>query len=284
MEEALAQTLASQNNPAKPFTPTPLIAGPQTDTDVHMMEYGHRPAQSTNEATPSSFHYTPTSMESPMIPQDLPAAIPAASPLGTSPSSVSYGQIHFGGCHFGHFSQHNGMPLLSEEGKQWIASKTGEEVLFEPVPQPTHMTPPTLSAEYFRDSKDLWALPDRAVVETVFDVFANSSFSLVFPVVDRVLFQSVIDLAYSSRPVEVSSLEHMSCKACVLAFVSIIPLFKASLLGLPAVDTDLCAVKARYILTDILEGASLTTLQVAFMLVSINSYILKTCLCLLIWI
>ncbi|RBR12137.1 uncharacterized protein FIESC28_08771 [Fusarium coffeatum] len=205
-------------------------------------------------------------MESPMMPQDLPAAIPAASPLGTSPSSVSYGQIHFGGCHFGHFSQHNGMPLLSEEGKQWIASKTGEEVLFEPVPQPTHMTPPTLPAEYFRDSKDLWALPDRAVVETVFDVFANSSFSLVFPVVDRVLFQSVIDLAYSSLPVEVSPLEHMSCKACVLAFLSIIPLFKASLLGLPAVDTDLCAAKARYILTDVLEEASLTTLQVAFML------------------
>jgi hypothetical protein len=161
------------------------------------------------------------------------------------------------------------MPLLSDEGKNWIASRTGEQVLFQTGPQLLLTPSPTLSTHHFSDSLDLWSLPDRSVVETIFDAFTNSSFRLVFPVVDPVLFKDTIKLAYNGWFGETPSLEHMSCKACVLAFVSIISLFKGALADLPPVNTDLCAAKARYILTDVLEGSSLATLQVAFMLVSV---------------
>ncbi|GKU16178.1 unnamed protein product [Fusarium langsethiae] len=188
-------------------------------------------------------------------------------PAVTSPSAtVSYGQLHFGGFHLGHLSQHNGLPLISDQGKEWIASKTGMQIDFDTGQQLLPTLPLPLSAHHFTDSQDLYSLPDRTVVETIFNAFANSSFRLVFPVVDPELFCDTIDLAYMSWTGKAPSLEHMSQIACVLAFVSMIPLFQGSLTDLPPVDTNLCATKARYILTDVVEGSSLATLQTAFML------------------
>ncbi|RGP78676.1 hypothetical protein FLONG3_3213 [Fusarium longipes] len=201
-----------------------------------------------------------------MSPKEPTLSTETVAPIGASPSAVSYGQIHFGGCHFGHLSQHNGLLLLSDEGKDWIASKTGEQVLLRAGHQLFSTPSPALSTHQFSDSQDLWTLPEKGDVEAILDVFANSSFKLVFPVVDPVLFRETIHLAYMDWSGETPPLEYLSHKACILAFVSIIPLFKSSLDDLPPVNTDLCAAKARYILTDVLEGSSLATLQVAFMM------------------
>jgi hypothetical protein len=155
------------------------------------------------------------------------------------------------------------MPLLSEEGKQWIVEKTGQDTVFEPGL--AHWSRPAPSPA----PTNLHELPERAVTEKIFDVFIHSSFSLVFPIIDRELFKTTIEIAYQPPDGEMS-LEHLSAKACVLAFASTIFLFEGSLADLPYLDTDLCARKARYLLTDILEVASITTLQVAFMLVSLD--------------
>lgn len=104
-------------------------------------------------------------------------------------------------------------------------------------------------------------------METVFDVFTHSAFRMVFPLVDQELFPETIALAYESRSDPVS-VEAISAKACVLAFVSSICLFKARDTKLPSVDVEHYAMKARLLLSFTSEEASLTNLQAVFMLVS----------------
>ncbi|WXC59290.1 hypothetical protein SNK03_005165 [Fusarium graminearum] len=260
VEEALAQTLASQSDPlsrvSKHFTSSSLPVHDHSESPT--IENGKKPTPVV-VTQPDPSDSSMADSESIVQPESLTTFVP-------SPSAVSYGQLHFDGCHFGHLSQHNGLPLISDQGKEWIASKTGEQVRFETGRQlrPPLSTP--LSTHRFTDPHDLYTLPDRTVVETIWHVFSNSSFRLVFPVVDPELFYDTINLAYMSWSGETPSLEHMSQMACVLAFASMIPLFQGSLVDLPPVDTDICAAKARYILTDVLEGPNLATLQVAFML------------------
>lgn len=89
----------------------------------------------------------------------------------------------------------------------------------------------------------------------------------MFPVVERVLFKDTIELAYQPYTGDVPSLEHLSAKVGVLAFLSTIVLFQDTFADTASIDPDLCATKARYLLTDVLEIASINNLQIVFMLV-----------------
>jgi hypothetical protein len=229
--------------------------------------------QESNRPSSSFLRESTTTFDSPLFSHDPPFISKIPSPAGGFTSVVSYGQIHYGGCHFGHISQHNGIPMLSEEGKKWITSKTDEEFLFEPGPQDFANPATSCAPHYYNNPDDLYELPSRDTMEKIFSVFVHSSFSLVFPIVDRILFKDTIDLAYQPYAGETPSLDHLSARACVLAFASIIPLFQGSVAEMPYVDTDLCATKARYLLTDVLEGASITNIQVTFMLVSLEPYL-----------
>ncbi|KAK2468585.1 hypothetical protein H9L39_18409 [Fusarium oxysporum f. sp. albedinis] len=270
IEDALSQTLSRQNDAesstAKPLTPASVAACPRRGLDVSLREPAKEPPQESNRPSSSVFRESTTTFNSPLLSHESPFISQIPSPAGGFTSAVAYGQIHYGGCHFGHLSQHNGMPLISEEGKQWIASKTGAEIFFEPGSQHSPNPAPSSASHYYNNPANLYELPNRNTVEKIFNVFVHSSFSLVFPIVDRILFKDTIDLAYQPHAGESPTLEHLSAKGCVLAFASIISLFQGSLAEIPFVDTDLCATKARYLLTDVLEGASITNLQVTFML------------------
>jgi hypothetical protein len=248
---------------AKLLTPNSHTTDSQASLDVPYQDQAGGSSSASQRPSSLFLKESYTTSNSPSLSHESPFASHIPSPAGGITSAVSYGQIHYLGCHFGHISQHNGMPLLTEEGKQWIVEKTGQDVVFEPGTQ--HWSSPAPSAA----PTNLHELPDRAVTEKIFDVFIHSSFSLVFPVVDRELFKTTIEIAYQPCVGEMS-LEQLSAKACVLAFASTVYLFEGSLTDVPYLDTDLCARKARYLLTDILEVASITTLQVAFMLVSFS--------------
>lgn len=92
----------------------------------------------------------------------------------------------------------------------------------------------------------------------------------MFPVIDRILFQDTLSLAYESST-EPLSLDRISAKSCVYAFVSIICLFQGRVAEIPFLDSDACAQKAYYLLTDALEDTSLTSLQAVFMLVCLRN-------------
>ncbi|KAM0282519.1 hypothetical protein ACHAQK_010402 [Fusarium lateritium] len=263
VEKALSQALAHSNadgdGSSKQLTPNSVATDPHMSLDVPHQDSAGGSSSASHRPSSLFLREPYTTSNSPSLSHDSPFASHIPSPAGGLTSAVSYGQIHYLGCHFGHISQHNGMPLLSEDGKQWIVEKTGQDIVFEPGAQ--HWSSPAPSPA----PANLYELPERAVVEKIFDAFIHSSFSLVFPMVDRELFKTTIEIAYQPSNGEMS-LEQLSSKACVLAFASTISLFEGSLADAPYLDADLCARKARYLLTDIFEVASITTLQVAFML------------------
>ncbi|KAF5701075.1 Mut3p-like transcriptional activator [Fusarium globosum] len=270
IEDALSHTLSNQKNSentaAKPLTPTSLATDPHKSSDPGTGDSTNDTPQKLSFNRPSSSFLRATDSRSASVSQGSPFISQAPSPAGGFTSSVSYGQLHYGGCHFGHISQHNGLPLLSEEGRQWIISKTGHEVILNPGAT-DHSKPSQSPAPHvYHDQRDLYELPDRSITEKAFDAFIHSSFSLVFPIVERVLFKDTIELAYQPYTGDGPSLEHLSAKVGVLAFLSTIVLFQETFAASPTIDTDLCATKARYLLTDVLEIASINNLQIVFML------------------
>ncbi|KAH6867877.1 hypothetical protein B0T10DRAFT_451458 [Thelonectria olida] len=190
-----------------------------------------------------------------------------ASPSALSTSSISNGQIHLAGCHLCRITCHNGMPLFSEEGQAWIFSRTGEATAFQKLRALNkQVQPPTLSLSHLHGSlEQLYELPDRSIVEQGIYWFQNSAFRLVFPAIDAVLFQDSVRMAYEPWEGPLS-LERISARGCVLAFLSIMCVFNGDSTWRPIVDSDACAIKAHYFLSDMVEDASVVTLQTVFML------------------
>ncbi|KAF4989831.1 hypothetical protein FGRMN_8871 [Fusarium graminum] len=261
IENALSLGLSNQQNPesvtAKPVTPNSLAKEPHKSSDP-----GTR--QSATELSQEIEHPPSSILSNTVSGSQSTSRIP--SPGGGFASVISYEQLHFGGCHFGHISQHNGMPLLSEEGRNWIFLKTGQEVLFDPGAENYSNPTQSFASHYYHNPQDLYELPERSITERLFDAFIHSSFSLVLPVVEPVLFKDTITLAYQPHKDGAPSLEHLSAKVGVLAFIAMTSLFQDPSIDMPDLDTELCGTKARYLLTNVLEVATLNNLQVVFML------------------
>ncbi|KAH7115347.1 hypothetical protein B0J13DRAFT_572360 [Dactylonectria estremocensis] len=191
-----------------------------------------------------------------------------ASPSALSTSNISNGQ-HLAGCHLGLITCHDGMPLFSEEGQAWIFSRTGEATAFQKLKafnKRQQVQPPTLSLSHLHGSlEQLYELPDRSIVEQGICWFQNSAFRLVFPAIDTVLFQDSVMMAYEPWEGPLS-LERISAKGCVLAFLAIMCIFNGDSTWRPIVDSDACAIKAHYLLSDMVEDVSIVTLQTIFML------------------
>ncbi|CAM1502204.1 Fc.00g041880.m01.CDS01 [Cosmosporella sp. VM-42] len=250
IEDALARTLA-----LKEEATTSLLSASDTSTP-------------SSSAAKPPFKST-TSLGEQCATLELKEPLFIDSPSANSTTSISYGQIHYAGCHLGQISCHTGIPLFSEEGQRWIYSRTGDDTSFERLSAfgaRQRFLPPTLSASRFHGTvEQLYELPERVIVEESLDWFYQSAFRLVFPVIDRVLFEVTIAKAYEPWEGQ-PSLEAVSAKGCVLAFLSIMCIFHGDFTPVPLVDSDACAIKAHYLLADILEHTSLMSLETVFML------------------
>lgn len=126
-----------------------------------------------------------------------------------------------------------------------------------------------LADDLCKGSPSIYALPEKSLTVKIFDVFIHSAFSMVFPLVDKDLFRETLALAYESQ-FEPLSIECVSAKACVLAFVSSARLFSERDTPLPNLDSERCAAQARHLLSCTADEATLTSLQACVMLVSRN--------------
>ncbi|KAL6859218.1 hypothetical protein J3F83DRAFT_334166 [Trichoderma novae-zelandiae] len=202
---------------------------------------------------------------------------------GHSPSSSSsrqlgatpLGQVWFSGQKFAAVCSRNGIPHFTSLGEQWIYARTGlwprfhNEDITSPSSGTTHQAP--LCASTFKlikgQAKQTQAetLPDKSITLELLDAFTKSDFRLVFPVVDRELFEETIQLAYDS-PDENPPIHAIGSKACVLAFLSVTGHHFRDQGVAKLIDTDACARQAQLLISDFIEDASLTTLQVMVML------------------
>ncbi|CAG9991729.1 unnamed protein product [Clonostachys byssicola] len=178
-----------------------------------------------------------------------------------------YVPIYLDGVHIGKATPGNRAIDLSEDGRKWIQSHTGESVssiLFETTDEVPRSSLPHEDADSM--SKNLEKpLPPRDMVEGILGVFASSAGPLIFPMIDPILFKETLDLAYQ---VPGMTPEHVrwGAQACVWAFVAIIYLFRGRLGIQPPVDGDMCADTAQSLLVATSKDVNLATLQTSLLL------------------
>ncbi|PYH92486.1 Zn(II)2Cys6 transcription factor [Aspergillus ellipticus CBS 707.79] len=204
---------------------------------------------------------------------DLPRAPPS---IGQTSGSSSV-PLHFAGRELGSFSLFTGIPLLLPEGKQWVQSRTGQNIS---VSKLVSSNKPPWERQRAMSSNALVTnpqaanaldLPDRGIVESYFSLYCRSFMSRIFPVLDRVLFKETIDVAYQQSRTKFSY-GKASLKACILAFTAFAslvppPEFEHEYRNLPTIDGEGYFTKAQCLVPQVLqETCSMEGLQVVSML------------------
>ncbi|KAJ5113169.1 transcriptional regulator family: Fungal Specific TF [Penicillium angulare] len=192
--------------------------------------------------------------------------------------SASVG-VHFAGRELGVISLLTGIPFLLPEGQEWIQARTGQTVSSEklsPARPPWEKERGHSYNEILMNlrNEDLFALPDRRIVDMYFDAFKRSVvMPLVFPVVDDVLFAETIEEAYK-QPQASFAFGQASTRACIIAFVAFIsrlPPVKEMVAStshdILHPDHEVLVSKAQFLLSQVIqEPASLEGAQAVIMM------------------
>ncbi|KAM0513440.1 hypothetical protein ACHAPE_007904 [Trichoderma viride] len=167
----------------------------------------------------------------------------------------------------------NGIPRFTPSGEKYIYAQTGQwphfnhqsTFAFESNGQASSGALAQHSPRGQLNRAPADRLPEKWITNTLFDLFLQSEFRLAFPLVDRELFKETIRIAYDS-PETNPTIEEISSKACVFAFLSLSSHHFAALSVSNHVDSDGCAKQAQILIADFIEDASVTTLQVTVLL------------------
>ncbi|KAK3321291.1 fungal-specific transcription factor domain-containing protein [Cercophora scortea] len=212
-------------------------------------------ASPRDPATPSTISQTPTAAP----------ATPAAE-LGEDKAGlrVCFVKFHFAGYHLGDISAYSGIPLFSTEGLSWLRCRTGQDPALLSVEDrlpSSYLRLPIYGIPQQPGGVSL-SLPDRTVVDDGLRFFQNSPLKLEFPMIDSVLFQQTINIAYDSSqgPVSFSA-------ACIFSFLAVLSLFGGH--GCSAAqraDGHEYSRRAQAVLTLLPQEFNITSLQTVMML------------------
>ncbi|KFY84563.1 hypothetical protein V498_07806 [Pseudogymnoascus sp. VKM F-4517 (FW-2822)] len=182
--------------------------------------------------------------------------------------SSSLGNLHFAGFKVREVNSCNSIPLFLPEGQQWIKSRTGETVAMEKL---YAFGPPWQNQRntYMNDTQlpqDSVQLPDRRITEEFARGYSSHILSLVFPTIDKALFEDTISLAYHQGSFQPTG--HASAKACVyafLAFASVFNIYSKTGTRLP-LESEAYALKAQSLIPQVFQDITTESLQTAVML------------------
>ncbi|KAH6603540.1 fungal specific transcription factor domain-containing [Trichoderma cornu-damae] len=212
-----------------------------------------------------------------MPPEAAPGSAALSDSSGAYQRKITHGRctIWFSGQKFAAICSRNGIPHFTSLGEQWIYSQTGLWPRFHNEDKlafceaTDHISsaalalkPPKRQAE----QDQLGEIPEKWVTQALLDAFNKSDFRLIFPIIDRELFEDTIRQAYDS-PSANATIGAIGSRACVLAFLAVTSRHFCAMEVTKQVDSDDCAKKAQLLISDFIEDASLTTLQVMVMLV-----------------
>ncbi|KAL6877985.1 N-terminal fungal transcription regulatory domain-containing protein [Trichoderma longibrachiatum] len=145
---------------------------------------------------------------------------------------------------------HRGFPIVSETGLKWIASRTllnttalreyclseeSGDILCGSWPTPGEKPAPAMAT----------SLPARSLVHDWLSSLPGSSFQILFPALDKVLFEETIEAAYDSRHPMLHR-ELLSARACLWATLAVAALLKASGRFSSLISREMCAERAQY--------------------------------------
>jgi len=184
----------------------------EVDRATHTIEQngvplsGHFPSIAVNS-------FTTNSLASPVGLPRLTSVSPCLEPESLS----FYGQ------HVGLNWYFKGVQLLSERGRQWISSRTGQEAvvnMFLLLNLEVDRPPFTISPS-FGPQQELSELPDEHETHKAMNILYHSSLQFSLLVLDRDLFQETVTKAYRPPADTNSSQSQLSAKACVWALHAI---------------------------------------------------------------
>lgn len=158
----------------------------------------------------------------------------------------------------------NGMPICSEAGRQWMSTRTNQNVSLNDFSFPNiEVTSQDLRSCH---QPGFVELPLESATREILNVYFRSSFRLAFPILDPDLLEQTIQTAYSPTAKSMPLNMHTQAKACILAVVSIISGLDTSRQSSP-IDPNLGAVKANSLLMQTASDPSLENLQTILSLV-----------------
>ena len=187
--------------------------------------------------------------------------------------------LHFAGRELGCINLFTGIPLLLPEGKQWVQSRTGQNISLSKLV--TSNKPPWERQRALASNalvmnphpESAFELPDRTLIDTYFILFCISFVRRIFPVVDPVLFKETIENAYQ-QPRTRLPYGKVSTRACVLAFAAFISLvppleFETEFRKFAPLNSEAYFTRTQCLVPQVLqESASVEGLQVVSMMVS----------------
>lgn len=168
----------------------------------------------------------------------------------------------------------NGIPIFSEAGRQWVSTRTDQDVAWADFCIPIMDSSP-FSAVPPSFSQEICDLPDQDATREILSDFFRSSFRLTFPVLNQVLFETTMETAYETVDRNMSSATQAAARACVFGALSIALRLNAPHQSAPSIDADVCAANANFLLMHLTGDISLETLQTILLLVSPDSTVAR---------
>lgn len=206
---------------------------------------------------------SPTTAAGQQPARNLPALRATSAPTQASPSEPT---CHLSRCQLGNNWYFKGVGLLSPRGRQWISEGSGQSVFLENFDifggNPINTTLPLLSTALPERSRPL---PPEAVSRYLFEVFSKSKTSIVFPILNRGLFEGTIARAYDVNASDVG--HRTSAEACIWAMLALVARTEEARRFDSIPQADDCAQEVRRLLFIINGVVNLDSLEATLLLV-----------------
>ncbi|KAF4415147.1 hypothetical protein FACUT_13645 [Fusarium acutatum] len=142
---------------------------------------------------------------------------PVISPIGVSPSTRSKAVYKLCRCHIGTNWYFKGIGILSNRGWQWISDGAGERVFLENFDIFGNPAPPLGSVSFSETPR---VLPPRAICAHVVELFFKSKTAVIFPFLERGLFEGTLSRAFDEGVVDLG--RRAPAEACLWAMIALV--------------------------------------------------------------
>ncbi|KAF5688007.1 hypothetical protein FDENT_5061 [Fusarium denticulatum] len=142
---------------------------------------------------------------------------PVISPIGVSPTTRSKAVYKLSRCHIGTNWYFKGIGILSDRGWQWISDGAGERVFLENFDIFGNPAPPLGSVSFSETPR---VLPPRAICAHVVDLFFKSKTDVIFPFLERGLFEGTLSRAFDEGVGNLG--RRVPAEACLWAMIALV--------------------------------------------------------------
>lgn len=172
---------------------------------------------------------------------------------------------------FGRNWYHRGLPIISENGLDWIASRTDQDTTtlkpYLPGGGSGQSSWSFSTLQVHAPIGELWDLPDRDLVHKSFESLSSSHFLILFPFLDKMLLEGTINTAYQFFQGVHASHPHVAARACLWAAFAVFSHLRVSEHFSASFSSDMCVMRAQRFLGLLNGPADLPTLQTLLLLV-----------------